>query len=92
MSFYRLFLFAIYFNVGLVLISLFVQASAADDGRSDRTFYDGMGRMTGTAATSGNVTTFRDAMGRMTGTATRLPDGRTEFRDAQGRLTGTRSK
>jgi YD repeat-containing protein len=56
---------------------------------SNRTIYDGMGRTTGTAATSGNVTTFRDAMGRLTGTATRSPDGRIEFRDAQGRLTGT---
>ena len=78
--------------VPVVALLLATPALATDDGRSDRTFYDASGRMTGTASTSGNVTTFRDAMGRMTGTATRLPDGRTEFRDAQGRLTGTTSK
>jgi hypothetical protein len=74
----------------VVALLLASPAIAADD--SNRTFYDAMGRMSGTASTSGNVTTFRDAMGRMTGTATRLPDGRTEFRDARGRLTGTSNK
>jgi YD repeat-containing protein len=59
-------------------------ATAADD--SNRTFYDASGRVTGTAATSGNTTTFRDSAGRMTGTATRLPDGRVEYLDARGRL------
>jgi hypothetical protein len=72
-----------------LLAGLLASPATADD---NRTFYDAMGRISGTAATSGYVTTFRDAMGRMTGTATRLPDGRIEFRDAQGRLTGTSNK
>ena len=62
-----------------MLAVLLLAATAHAEGRSKpsepRTFQDAMGRSSGTASTSGNVTTFRDAMGRLTGTAERMPDG-----------------
>jgi hypothetical protein len=76
--------------IGLLVVatSAFAQDRPPPPKSGTRTFYDAMGRTTGTAQTHNNVTTFRDSMGRTTGTAERLPDGRTEYRDAQGRLIG----
>ncbi|HEY6993110.1 MAG TPA: hypothetical protein VH397_05310 [Xanthobacteraceae bacterium] len=50
-----------------------------------------MGRLTGTASTSGSTTTYRDRMGRITGTAERRPDRSIQYRDSKGRLTGSAS-
>ena len=45
--------------------------SSVEGASGTKTFRDGAGRMTGTAATDSNGTiTFRDGAGRMTGTAT----------------------
>jgi YD repeat-containing protein len=48
-----------------------------------------MGRITGSASTSGNVTTYCDAQGRLTGTAERQRDGSVQYRRRVGRATGS---
>jgi hypothetical protein len=50
-----------------------------------------MGRETGTASTSGNITTYRDRMGREVGTAERQRDGAVQYRDRFGRESGSAS-
>ena len=57
-----------------------------------KTFYDGSGRVIGTATTSGNQTTFRDDRGRTTGRSATDTQGTTTFYDASGRVQGRTSK
>jgi YD repeat-containing protein len=74
--------------IRIVCAVALLSASAA--AQPATTYRDRMGRITGTASTSGSVTTYRDAQGRMTGTAERQRDGSVQFRrDAMGRLTGS---
>src|SRR5215831_11755878 len=56
----------------------------------DQTFYDALGRRTGSAHTdSSGSTKFYDAYGRTTGSASTDSNGTTNFYDAFGRRTGS---